>query len=74
MSNLDENTPVVVEAMPDCLRQSHRAARNWGRYPANGAVRETAPRWYAEEIVAADPDEYASIVEGADPSQYPEAQ
>lgn len=30
---------VTVEVMPDHLRGSHRAAGNWGTYPANGAVR-----------------------------------
>lgn len=29
----------LIETMPDYLRASHRAARNWGRYPANGAER-----------------------------------
>ena len=29
----------LIETMPDWLRASHRAARNWGVYPHNGAVR-----------------------------------
>lgn len=54
---------VVVETMPDYLRGSHRAARNWGVYPHNGAVRTRVARAEAEGIVAADPDGYASIIE-----------
>jgi hypothetical protein len=54
---------VVVEEMPDWLRDSHRAARNFGVYPANGATRRRVPADVAAEIVAADPDGYARIVE-----------
>lgn len=54
---------VVVETMPDHLRGSHRAARNWGVYPHNGAERIAVSRDEAEEIVANDPDGYARIVE-----------
>lgn len=53
---------VTIETMPDYLRASHRAARNWGVYPHNGAVRERVSREEAEEIVASDPDGYARIV------------
>jgi len=30
---------VILEWMPESLRESHRAARNSGTYPANGAER-----------------------------------
>lgn len=55
---------VTVETMPEYLKGSHRATRNWGVYPHNGAVRERVPRDEAEEIVAEDPDGYAHIVGG----------
>lgn len=54
---------VTIEEMPQHLRESHRAARNWGRYPHNGATRRKVSRAEAGEIVAADADEYAHIVE-----------
>jgi hypothetical protein len=57
---------VVLETMPDRLRDSHRAARSWGSYPHNGAVREVCGRGVAEEIVAEDVDGYASIICDAD--------
>lgn len=53
---------VTVETMPDYLRETHRAARNWGAYPHNGAVRDRYTLEDAEEIVASDPDSYARIV------------
>jgi len=56
---------VTIEEMPDCLRGSHRAARNWGRYPINGATRRRVSREEADEIVAADDDAYDHIVEEA---------
>ena len=55
-------TPVVVETMPEYLRESHRAAGNWGRYPANGAERHRVTRAEAEQIVEADTYGYARIV------------
>lgn len=57
---------VVVETMPDCWRESHRAAGNWGTYPANGAERTVVGRTEAEQIVAEDEDGYARIVRDAD--------
>jgi hypothetical protein len=54
---------VIVETMPDHLRAAHRAAGNWGQYPANGAQRSQVPRDEAEEIVEADADGYDHIVE-----------
>jgi hypothetical protein len=57
---------VTVETMPDHLRESHRAARNWGRYPANGAERTQVTREEAEEIVTDDADGYAHIIESSD--------
>lgn len=56
---------VVIETMPDCWRASHRAARNWGRYPANGSERTLVTRAEAEEIVDADADGYDHIVRDA---------
>lgn len=53
---------VTIETMPDHLRSSHRAAGNWGSYPANGANRREVSLDEAEEIVAADEDGYDHIV------------
>lgn len=55
---------VTIETMPDQYRDSHKAAGNWGVYPANGAVRERVSRAEAEEIVVSDADGYARIVKG----------
>ena len=54
---------VILEEMPDQHRASHRAARNWGSYPDNGATRRQCSREEADEVVAADEDEYDHIVE-----------
>lgn len=66
---------IVVEWMPEWLRASHKAARNSGVYPHNGAARvavhpecaanilEHDPDW--AEKVAADPAEYAQQEGGA---------
>jgi hypothetical protein len=54
---------VTIEEMPEHLRESHRAAGNWGRYPLNGAKRRQVTREEAEEIVAADADGYDHIVD-----------
>jgi hypothetical protein len=62
---------VVLERMPDHHRGSRRAARNWGVYPHNGAVRVVTDRATAEAYVEDDVDGYDSIVEDADVSQYP---
>lgn len=53
---------VLLDTMPDHLRESHRKAGNWGVWPHNGASREVCTREEAEEIVAADPDGYDHIV------------
>lgn len=60
---VEDGTHVWVETMPDHLRASHRAAGNWGVYPHNGAERRLVEADDAEEIVEADPDGYARIVE-----------
>jgi len=52
----------LVETMPDCHRESHRAAGNWGCYPVNGAERHWRCIADAAAIVADDPDEYDHIV------------
>lgn len=54
---------VTLETMPDQHVASHRAAGNWGTYPANGAVRERMTREDAEQIIADDEDGYAHIVD-----------
>jgi len=59
-------TIALVETMPDCHRGSHREARNWGVYPANGAERHWRCLSDAACIVADDPDEYDSIVHELD--------
>ena len=67
-------THVVVEHMPAAWRESHRAARNWGQYPANGAVRVLMTREDAEELVEADSDGYDHILRDAtlsDMTRYP---
>lgn len=46
---------VVVEFMPEVLRESHRAARNSGQYPHNGAVHITVERECAQLIIENDP-------------------
>lgn len=56
---------VVLETMPDWLRQSHRDADNWGNYPHNGAVRVIRERSEAHDEVQGDPDGYAWIVRTA---------
>lgn len=56
---------VIVETMPDHLRGSHRAARNWGIYPHNGAERCIMSRADAEALCEADADEYDNIVRDA---------
>lgn len=57
---------VILETMPEQHRESHRAARNWGRYPANGAVRMVATIADASELVDSDPDGYTEIICDAD--------
>jgi hypothetical protein len=53
---------VVLETMPDCWRESHRASGNFGFYPSNGAERRIVSREEAEEICRADEDAYDHIV------------
>ena len=63
----DGGTPieaaVVVEHMPAEHRASHRTARNWGQYPANGAILVLMNPDEADEHCAAD--EYDRIVRDA---------
>jgi hypothetical protein len=54
---------VLVETMPEHLRGAHRAARNWGVYPHNGAQRQIMSRDDAEEMIG--DDEYDHIVRAA---------
>ncbi len=53
---------VVIEEMPDCWRETHRAAGNFGTWPCNGSVRRAVAAAEADQIIAADPDGYAHIV------------
>lgn len=63
---------VVVEYMPEYLRDSHRAAGNHGLYPLNGAQRirveaETCADavthiYDADGDITEEPDEWVSIV------------
>lgn len=55
---------VIVEYMPECWRESHRAAGNVGRYPHNGALRVAAEASCARLQVADDP-EWSRIVRPA---------
>jgi hypothetical protein len=62
----------LIETMPDCHRESHRAARNWGRYPGNGAER----RIVTEAELPADDAEYDHVIREAterDLATYPRA-
>lgn len=51
-------TRYLIETMPDHLRASHRAARNWGTYPANGAERSIV----GEAELPDGSDEYDHVV------------
>ena len=57
------STYTLVEYMPACWRESHRAARNSGVYPQNGAQRA----WVAGAVdpTMLDPD-WSRIVRTAD--------
>lgn len=57
----DFREPVIVEIMPEALRESHRAARNSGQYPHNGAERFVGELDDWEEL--ADDDEEGQWVE-----------
>lgn len=59
---------VVVEYMPQSLRESHRAARNSGSYPCNGAVRVAVKRECAERLVEYDSD--WSTITNLNPADY----
>jgi hypothetical protein len=47
---------VAIDWMPESLRESHRAARNSGRYPHNGALRLRVNSDCAEMLEESDPD------------------
>jgi hypothetical protein len=59
MSNM-----VIIEIMPDDIRSSHRAARNFGVFPLNGAQRYIVDRTVADEYLD-DEDGYNHIVRDA---------
>lgn len=54
-------TKYLIETMPDHIRGSHRAAGNWGTYPANGAQR----RIVDESELPDDDAEYDHVVREA---------
>jgi hypothetical protein len=58
---------VIVETMPAHLRESHRRAGNWGRYPLNGAKRWIMSRADAEALLGNEP-EYGHILRDAVPA------
>lgn len=51
----------LLERMPECHRASHRAAKNWGEFPHNGAERVRMQLAEAERVSFADL-EYDHIV------------
>ncbi len=53
---------VLVETMPEHLKESHRVAGNWGTHPSNGSERRWVSPQEAEEIIEEDSDGYAKIV------------
>jgi hypothetical protein len=57
-------TRYLIETMPAHLRESHRAARNWGIYPANGAERSIVD----EQGLPNEGDEYDHVVRVATPA------
>lgn len=52
----------LIEIMPEYHRASHRAARNWGVYPANGAERYLVS---SDEFLPDDGGEYNRVVREA---------
>ncbi len=64
---------VVVEMMPEHLRESHRKAGNSGVWPHNGAERYVASLRVAERDVADDP-EWTRIVREATSEEAAEAE
>lgn len=53
---------ILVEVVPECLRESKRESGDWGEYPTNGAVRLRVGLVTAADLVADDPDHYNRIV------------
>lgn len=60
--HLDFTGMVAIEIMPEYLRDRHRAAGNWGRYPLNGAERMLVTEEEAAELIEDDDDEYNHLV------------
>ena len=61
--HIGEPSPyVILETMPD-HKGSHEGCGNWGKYPANGAVRKVCLLSEAKEAVEADASGYAWIVD-----------
>ena len=61
---------VVVEYMPECLRESHRAAGNSGCYPRNGSRRVAVERSCADLLMQYEGEEEWSSITNADPAEY----
>lgn len=59
MTTEQNSTYVLIETMPDHLRGSHRAARNWGVYPHNGSKRAVVT---VEQAAALVDEEYDHVV------------
>lgn len=61
MTNIFPQRTVIVEIMPMCLIETHKAANNFGKYPMNGSFRELVLEADAENIIKEYP-EYNHIV------------
>lgn len=61
---------VVVEYMPESLRESHAAARNSGVYPHNGAVRVAVERECAERLMESEGDSGWAEITRLNPADY----
>ncbi len=64
---------VVVEWMPQALRETHVAAGNRGAWPLNGSTRLVLKRECAARLVASDA-EWAEIIEHEEPREYVEVE
>ena len=63
---------VVVEYMPEYLRQSHTAANNSGSYPHNGSVRIAVRRECAEQLMEDEGDSGWAEITRLNPADYVE--
>jgi hypothetical protein len=65
---------VVVEYMPESLRDSHRAARNSGSWPHNGSSRVAVERSCADLLLGVEGEAEWSRVTDLDPADYVSAE